>query len=207
MERAAELAYSLAAEEAKLKTGVKDAFELFQTHCDDHATALSEALDQLGVDPPEAHSDPADYDRLADFDPKAKEPELLDFMVSLEEELVAVYEDAQSALEAEDLVRTAAQIGAAHAQMLVALRLQAGVPPVDLLAVALMDAKPPSDSRATLVRWMGIEDANHAGMVHGGVVMKLCDEVAAIAAIRHSGHRAVTAAMDRMTFIEPGARR
>jgi acyl-CoA hydrolase len=66
-----------------------------------------------------------------------------------------------------------------------------------------MDPKPPSDSRATLVRWMGIEDANHGGMVHGGVVMKLCDEVAAIAAIRHSGHRAVTAAMDRMTFISP----
>jgi len=66
-----------------------------------------------------------------------------------------------------------------------------------------MDPKPPADSRATLVRWMGIEDANTGGLVHGGVVMKLCDEVAAIAAIRHSGHRAVTAAMDRMTFIAP----
>jgi acyl-CoA hydrolase len=66
-----------------------------------------------------------------------------------------------------------------------------------------MDAKPPADSRATLVRWMGIEDANTGGLVHGGVVMKLCDEVAAIAAIRHSGHRAVTAAMDRMTFVSP----
>ena len=66
-----------------------------------------------------------------------------------------------------------------------------------------MDPKPPSESRATLVRWMGIEDANHSGLVHGGVVMKLCDEVAAIAAIRHSGYRAVTAAMDRMTFITP----
>jgi acyl-CoA hydrolase len=66
-----------------------------------------------------------------------------------------------------------------------------------------MDPKPQADSRATLVRWMGIEDANTGGLVHGGVVMKLCDEVAAIAAIRHSGHRAVTAAMDRMTFIAP----
>jgi acyl-CoA hydrolase len=66
-----------------------------------------------------------------------------------------------------------------------------------------MDPKPPADSRATLVRWMGILDANTGGLVHGGAVMKLCDEVAAIAAIRHSGHRAVTAAMDRMTFIAP----
>jgi acyl-CoA hydrolase len=66
-----------------------------------------------------------------------------------------------------------------------------------------MDPRPPADSRATLVRWMGIEDANHGGFVHGGIVMKLCDEVAAIAAIRHSGFRAVTAAMDRMTFLDP----
>jgi acyl-CoA hydrolase len=33
--------------------------------------------------------------------------------------------------------------------------------------------------------------------------MKLCDEVAGIAAIRHSGRRVVTAAMDRMTFLHP----
>ena len=66
-----------------------------------------------------------------------------------------------------------------------------------------MDPKPPAESRATLVRWMGIEDANHSGLVHGGIVMKLCDEVAAIAAIRHSGFRAVTAAVDRMTHIAP----
>ncbi|MDQ3572842.1 MAG: acyl-CoA thioesterase [Actinomycetota bacterium] len=66
-----------------------------------------------------------------------------------------------------------------------------------------MEAKPPADSNATLVRWMGIEDANTGGTVHGGVVMKLCDEVAAIAAIRHSRQRAVTAAMDRMTFLTP----
>ena len=31
-----------------------------------------------------------------------------------------------------------------------------------------MDPKKPSESRATLVRWMGIEDANHSGLVHGG---------------------------------------
>ena len=66
-----------------------------------------------------------------------------------------------------------------------------------------MEARPPSQSHSSLARWMGVEDANHSGLVHGGMVMKLCDEVAAIAAIRHSGQRVVTAAMDRMTFIEP----
>jgi acyl-CoA hydrolase len=50
---------------------------------------------------------------------------------------------------------------------------------------------------------MGIGDANNAGNVHGGVIMHLCDEVAGIAAVRHSGLRVVTAAMDRMTFLHP----
>jgi acyl-CoA hydrolase len=50
---------------------------------------------------------------------------------------------------------------------------------------------------------MGIPEANTAGNVHGGTIMKLCDEVAGIAAIRHSGLRVVTAAMDRMTFLHP----
>jgi acyl-CoA hydrolase len=64
-------------------------------------------------------------------------------------------------------------------------------------------AKTPAGSRSILVRWMGIADANSAGFVHGGVVMRLCDEAAGIAAIRHSGCRVVTAAMDRMTFLLP----
>ena len=50
---------------------------------------------------------------------------------------------------------------------------------------------------------MGIGDSNTAGNVHGGVVMHMCDEVAGIAAVRHSGCRVVTAAMDRMTFRHP----
>ena len=60
-----------------------------------------------------------------------------------------------------------------------------------------------ADSRSELIRWAGIEDANAAGFVHGGMVMKTCDEAAAIAAIRHCGRRVVTAGMDRMTFTEP----
>lgn len=59
------------------------------------------------------------------------------------------------------------------------------------------------DSTATLVKWMGIADANSAGFVHGGIVMKLCDEAAGIAAIKHSRRRVVTAGMDRMTFLFP----
>ena len=50
---------------------------------------------------------------------------------------------------------------------------------------------------------MSLIDANSAGYVHGGTVMKLCDEVAGLAAVRHSRCRVVTAGMDRMTFQEP----
>jgi acyl-CoA hydrolase len=60
-----------------------------------------------------------------------------------------------------------------------------------------------ADSRSVLVHWMGPTDANSAGFVHGGVVMKLCDEVAGLTAIRHSHRRVVTAAADRMTFLLP----
>lgn len=66
-----------------------------------------------------------------------------------------------------------------------------------------MDAKPASESRAQIVRWMGLLDANGAGNVHGGTVMKLCDEAAALAAIKHSRRRVVTAGMDRMAFLYP----
>jgi acyl-CoA hydrolase len=66
-----------------------------------------------------------------------------------------------------------------------------------------VEAHTVADSRSVLVHWMGPTDANSAGFVHGGVVMKLCDQVAGLAGVRHSGGRVVTAGMDRMTFNEP----
>jgi acyl-CoA hydrolase len=66
-----------------------------------------------------------------------------------------------------------------------------------------MEQKPPSHSNSVLSRWMGIGEANVAGNVHGGVILHMCDEVAGIAAVRHSGLRCVTAGMDRMTFRHP----
>ena len=66
-----------------------------------------------------------------------------------------------------------------------------------------MEERTVADSRSVLVHWMGPTDANSAGFVHGGVVMKLVDEVAGLAAMRHSHQRVVTAAADRMTFLLP----
>ncbi len=64
-------------------------------------------------------------------------------------------------------------------------------------------SRPVSDSRSQLVRWMTITDANSAGNVHGGTVMRMADEAAALAAIKHSRRRVVTVAMDRMQFLFP----
>ena len=71
------------------------------------------------------------------------------------------------------------------------------------MAEGSIEPRPASASRSELIRWMGLEHANHVGFVHGGIVMKMCDEVAAIAAMRHCGGRVVTAGMDRMAFVEP----
>jgi acyl-CoA hydrolase len=67
----------------------------------------------------------------------------------------------------------------------------------------MSEPKPASESHSVLVHWMGITDANSAGNVHGGTVLKLADEVAGIAAIRHSRCRVVTAGVDRVAFVVP----
>lgn len=66
-----------------------------------------------------------------------------------------------------------------------------------------MEARRVADSQTELVQWMGVLDANSAGFIHGGSVMKLCDEAAGAAAVKHSRSRVVTAGVDRMTFITP----
>src|SRR4051794_26845908 len=66
-----------------------------------------------------------------------------------------------------------------------------------------MGARPAPAARSSLVPWVGVEDTNMAGFVHGGSVMKLCDEAAALAATRHARLRVVTAGVDRMTFLAP----
>jgi acyl-CoA hydrolase len=66
-----------------------------------------------------------------------------------------------------------------------------------------MEPRTVSESRSVLAQVMGPADANPSGFVHGGTVMKLCDEAAATAAIRHARARVVTAAVDRMTFLQP----
>lgn len=63
--------------------------------------------------------------------------------------------------------------------------------------------KSPRESQIILNTLMMPEHANHFGNVHGGIIMKLADEAAAIAAMRHAQKPAVTVAMDSMTFKQP----
>jgi acyl-CoA hydrolase len=53
----------------------------------------------------------------------------------------------------------------------------------------------PADTVSVLTHRTGVAEANLAGNVHGGWIMKLCDDVAVIAATRLAGGRVVTAAV------------
>ncbi|MGV8080278.1 MAG: acyl-CoA thioesterase [Syntrophales bacterium] len=66
-----------------------------------------------------------------------------------------------------------------------------------------MKAKSIQDSSAVMAQVMNPQDANPAGNVHGGVIMKLIDTVAGVVAMRHAGSMAVTASIDRLDFYHP----
>ncbi|GCE24854.1 hypothetical protein KDA_03380 [Dictyobacter alpinus] len=59
-------------------------------------------------------------------------------------------------------------------------------------------------SRSTTRRMMELIDANGHGNVHGGVIMRMVDEAAAIVAIKHSqSPTVVTARVERFDFLAP----
>jgi len=50
---------------------------------------------------------------------------------------------------------------------------------------------------------MHLADANPVGNIHGGIVMRLVDEVGGVCAARHVGRPVVTVAIDSMSFHSP----
>jgi acyl-CoA hydrolase len=66
-----------------------------------------------------------------------------------------------------------------------------------------MKPKRVADSQVVISRLMEPGDANLLGNVHGGILMKLVDEVGGIAAARHAQRPVVTVAIDSVTFISP----
>jgi acyl-CoA hydrolase len=63
--------------------------------------------------------------------------------------------------------------------------------------------KATKDSTVYMAQVMFPPDANQAGNVHGGTIMKLIDTAAGIVAMRHCRTNVVTASMDRLDFYEP----
>ncbi|VEN74289.1 putative Uncharacterized acyl-CoA thioester hydrolase [Candidatus Desulfarcum epimagneticum] len=59
------------------------------------------------------------------------------------------------------------------------------------------------DSRIVMAHVMQPHEANPAGNVHGGVIMKYMDDAAGVVAIRHAGTVCVTASIDRLDFHTP----
>ncbi|GAB6097064.1 acyl-CoA thioesterase [Desulfatiferula olefinivorans] len=63
-----------------------------------------------------------------------------------------------------------------------------------------MTRKTVSETSVTISHLMQPQDANPAGLVHGGVIMKEIDNAAGVVAARHSRKIPVTASIDRIDF-------
>ncbi len=66
-----------------------------------------------------------------------------------------------------------------------------------------MEGKKVRESSVVVSQLMGPQDANNAGNVHGGVIMRLIDTVAGVVAVRHARTNTVTASIDRLDFHHP----
>ncbi len=66
-----------------------------------------------------------------------------------------------------------------------------------------LEGKPVRASRISISQLMQPEHANNLGNVHGGWIMKLCDEAGALTCMRHAQRRVVTVAIDSMSFRKP----
>lgn len=66
-----------------------------------------------------------------------------------------------------------------------------------------MEGKRVQDTSVIMAQMMIPQDANPAGNVHGGVVVKIIDEAAGVVAARHARSNVVTASIDRMDFHNP----
>jgi uncharacterized protein (TIGR00369 family) len=60
-----------------------------------------------------------------------------------------------------------------------------------------------SETRVEVAQLMMPSDANPAGNVHGGQLMKMIDDAAGVVAIRHGRGNMVTAGIDRLDFHAP----
>ena len=67
----------------------------------------------------------------------------------------------------------------------------------------IMIGKRVDETMLIMAQTMNPQDANPAGNVHGGVVMKLIDTIAGAVATRHARVNVVTVSIDRLVFYSP----
>ena len=60
-----------------------------------------------------------------------------------------------------------------------------------------------SESKTEMSELMQPRHANFAGIVHGGAILSISDNVAYVCAARHAGPNCVTVSVDRVNFREP----
>ncbi|WP_088007276.1 acyl-CoA thioesterase [Indiicoccus explosivorum] len=60
---------------------------------------------------------------------------------------------------------------------------------------------PAGESRTVQTKLVLPPDTNHMGTIFGGTVLSYIDEIAAIAAMKHSGQAVVTASIDTVNFL------
>ncbi len=157
LEQAAVLAYAEAAKAKDLDAEQKRTFERFRDQEQAHADAMRQALDSLGVDPPDAPEGPQDtgafdglddidgaetlkkflVDLLRKLDKLEAGTELNRLLLEVENQELRLYLDQTPEFESEDLLRVGAEIGACQAQHVVVLREAQGEEAVAAASAAL----------------------------------------------------------------------
>jgi len=125
IEQEAVAAYDFAFKSGVLSEPITQAARLFRDQEQEHANALTAALEDLGGEAPEP-PEPADVQGLTEL---RSEQDVLAFAIELENAGVMAYIDAMSTLQSPGLLKTGAQIMANEGQHLVVLRLAMGVSP------------------------------------------------------------------------------
>ena len=69
--------------------------------------------------------------------------------------------------------------------------------------IEMRESRTVSESRATVARVMMPHDANIAGNVFGGTLLKMVDEIAYVTGTKHARTNVVTVSLDKMTFLSP----
>src|SRR2546423_15311706 len=69
--------------------------------------------------------------------------------------------------------------------------------------IMVLNAKTPEESKAEMTVRMFPSDANPAGNVFGGEILKQIDLIAGLVAQRHARMNTVTASIDRVNFLKP----